>query len=76
MVIAIPMAVDRPARASVAVLTSVAAVAKNPREMAAWGLRVAGLLALGCLPMFIGLAIALPVLGFATWRLYTRLVER
>jgi len=76
MVVAFPMTVDRPARASVAVMTSVAAVAKNPWEMAAWGLRVAGLLALGCLPMFIGLAIALPVLGFATWRLYTRLVER
>jgi uncharacterized membrane protein len=75
MVVAFPMAVDRPVRASVAVMTSVAAVAKNPREMASWGLRAAGLLALGCLPMFIGLAIVLPVLGFATWRLYIRLVE-
>lgn len=75
-VVAVPMAVDRPVRASVAVMTSVAAVANNPWEMASWGLRVAGLLALGCLPMFIGLAVVLPVLGFATWRLYTRLVER
>jgi len=76
MTVAFPMVVDKPVGARVAVMTSLAAAAQNPREMASWGLRVAGLLALGCLPMFIGLAIVLPVLGFATWRLYTRLVER
>ena len=76
MAVAFPMVVDKPVPAWVAVLTSIAAVATNPMEMASWGLRIAGLLALGCLPMFIGLAIVLPVLGFATWRLYTRLVNR
>ncbi|MDB5483593.1 MAG: hypothetical protein JWO83_4646 [Caulobacteraceae bacterium] len=76
MGVAFPMAVDTPVSATLAVMTSVAAVAKNPMEMATWGVRVAALLALGCLPMFIGLAIVLPVLGFATWKLYTRLVQR
>ena len=28
------------------------------------------------LPAFMGLPIVLPVLGYATWHLYTRLVER
>jgi uncharacterized membrane protein len=76
MTVAFPMVVDKAVGARVAVMTSLVAAAGNPREMVSWGVRVAGLLALGCLPMFIGLAIVLPVLGFATWRLYTRLVQR
>lgn len=71
-----PMVVDKPVGVDVAVETSIRAVAANPRVMASWGLRVAGLLVLGCLPAFIGLAVVLPVLGYATWHLYTRLVER
>jgi uncharacterized membrane protein len=38
--------------------------------------RVAVLLILGALPLFMGLAVVLPVLGYATWHLYTRMVER
>jgi len=75
-VVSFPMMVDKPVDADVAVSTSVRAVMENPKVMAWWGLRVAALLALGCLPGFVGLAIVLPVLGYATWHLYTRLVER
>jgi len=42
--------------------------------MAAWGLVVAVLLALGSVPFFVGLAVAMPVLGHATWHLYRRVV--
>jgi len=75
-VVSFPMVVDKPVDADVAVSTSVRAVMENPKVMALWGLRVAALLALGCLPGFVGLAIVLPLLGYATWHLYTRLVER
>jgi uncharacterized membrane protein len=75
-VVSFPMMVDKPVDADVAVMTSLRAVMENPKVMALWGLRVAALLALGCLPGFVGLAIVLPVLGYATWHLYTRLVER
>jgi uncharacterized membrane protein len=75
-VVSFPMVVDKPVDAGTAVMTSVRAVTENPGVMASWGLRVAALLALGCLPGFVGLAVALPVLGYATWHLYTRLVER
>ena len=74
--ISFPMVVDGGADPVSAVLTSVHAVRANPRATVSWGLRVAGLLVLGCLPAFMGLAIVLPVLGYATWRLYTRLVVR
>ena len=71
-----PMVVDKPVDALAAVQTSVAAVAKNPLTMIRWGLTVAVILALGALPLFVGLAVALPVLGYATWHLYTRVVAR
>jgi uncharacterized membrane protein len=42
--------------------------------MAAWGLIVAALLTIGTLVMLVGLAVVLPVLGYATWHLYTRII--
>jgi uncharacterized membrane protein len=75
-VVSFPLVVDKPVDAGTAVMTSVHAVMQNRAVMASWGLRVAGLLVLGSLPGFVGLAIVLPVLGYATWHLYTRLVER
>ena len=50
------------------------AVMANPVPMAAWGLTVAVLLVAGALPLLIGLAVVLPVLGHATWHLYRRVV--
>jgi uncharacterized membrane protein len=73
--VSFPMVVDG-ADPWTAVMTSYRAVRANPAATISWGLRVAGLLALGCLPAFIGLAVVLPVLGYATWHLYTRLVDR
>ena len=75
-VVSFPMVIDRPVAASTAVATSIRAVRANPAVIASWGVRVAFLLALGSLPLFVGLAVVLPVLGYATWHLYTRLVER
>jgi uncharacterized membrane protein len=44
--------------------------------MIRWGLIVLGLLVLGSIPLFVGLAFVLPWLGYSTWHLYTRLVDR
>ena len=57
-------------RRPVAVMTSVRVALENPGVIAAWGLVVAGLLALGILPFLVGLIVVLPVLGHATWHLY------
>jgi hypothetical protein len=43
--------------------------------MAIWGLIVGGLLVIGSLPFFVGLAVVVPVLGHATWHLYRKVVE-
>ena len=50
-------------------------VAENPQVMVTWGLIVAALLVLGSLPLFLGLAVVVPVLGHATWHLYRAAVE-
>ncbi len=59
-----------------AVLTSLAVFRRSPAATLRWGLMVALLLVLGALPLFVGLIVALPVLGYATWHLYTRAVVR
>ena len=74
-VVSFPLLVDRDVGAVVALQTSVRAVAENPVTMAAWGLLVGVLLAIGSLPFFIGLAVVLPVLAHATWHLYRKVVE-
>jgi len=74
-VVSFPLMLDRHATAIDAVRTSLEAVRMNPLPMAAWGLIVAALLAVGSLPAFIGLCVVLPLLGHASWHLYRKLVE-
>ena len=75
-VVSLPMLVDRDISAGVAIATSVRAVRANKAVMLRWGATVVVLLVLGSLPLFMGLAVVLPWLGYATWHLYTRLVDR
>ena len=58
-----------------AIATSVKAIYRNPLAMIGWGLIVAAGLVVGSLPLFIGLAVVMPMLGHATWHLYRRVVE-
>jgi uncharacterized membrane protein len=74
-VVSFPLLLDRDVGAAVALLTSVRVVLANPLTMALWGLIVAALLVIGSLPMFIGLAVTLPLLGHATWHVYRKAVE-
>jgi uncharacterized membrane protein len=69
-VISFPLLLDRNVTLPVAILTSVQVTRENPVVMAIWGLIVAGGLALGILPVLLGLVIVLPVLGHATWHLF------
>jgi len=74
-VVAFPLLLDRHVGIATAMATSLVAVAKNPLTMAIWGLIVATALVLGALPLLIGLAVVIPVLGHATWHLYRAVVE-
>ena len=74
-VVSFPLLLDRDVDVPVAILTSVRAVLTNPFTMAQWGLIVASILAIGFLLLFIGLAVAVPILGHSTWHLYRKVVE-
>src|SRR5215467_576521 len=73
-VVSFPLLLDREVGAAVALLTSARVVLANPLTMALWGLIVVALLVIGSLPLFIGLAVTLPLLGHATWHLYRKAV--
>ncbi|WP_419910825.1 DUF2189 domain-containing protein [Hoeflea sp.] len=73
-VIAFPLLLDRDVGAYSAIETSVRAVAANPVQMILWGLIVAITLLIGSIPLLVGLAIVMPVLGHATWHLYRKVV--
>ncbi len=75
-VVSFPLLLDRDVGVTTAVQTSIRAVLANPVTMAIWGLIVAGALLIGSLPLFVGLAVVLPVLGHSTWHLYRKVVER
>ncbi|MDE2005291.1 MAG: DUF2189 domain-containing protein [Rhodospirillales bacterium] len=73
-VISFPMMVDRQVGVELAVRTSFEAVRANKAVFAGWGIVVAATLLAGSVPFLIGLAVAIPVLGHATWHLYRRAV--
>jgi len=73
-VVSLPMLLDREVTPAEAVRTSLAAFRANPVTLILWGIIVAMTLAVGMALLFVGLAVALPVLGHATWHLYRRLV--
>jgi uncharacterized membrane protein len=66
---------DRNVGVGVAIVTSLRTILRNPVAMVVWGIFVAGLLLLGSLPLFLGLAVVVPVLGHSTWHLYRALIE-
>lgn len=75
-VVSFPLLLDRDVGIITALETSVQAVLRNPIAMIQWGLIVAALLVIGSIPLFVGLAVVVPVLGHATWHLYRKLVAR
>ena len=75
-VVSFPLMLDRDVGLVPAIVASFETSRQNLRAVALWGLIVAAAIALGSIPLFIGLAVVMPVLGHATWRLYRRAIER
>jgi uncharacterized membrane protein len=74
-VISVPMLVERKVDFLTAIISSLKTVKHNGPVMLAWAAIIAILLALAMIPAFLGLFIALPVLGHATWHLYRRVTR-
>jgi uncharacterized membrane protein len=73
--VSFPLLLDRKVGVARAMLTSIRAVLINPVVMAAWACFIALALVIGSLPLFLGLAMVMPVLGHSSWHLYRKLVE-
>lgn len=74
-VLGLPLLLDREIDVVTAMVTSVRCVLENPAPMLGFGLLAGGVMVVGMLPYFLGLFVALPVLGHATWRLYRKAVR-
>jgi uncharacterized membrane protein len=74
-VVSFPMVIHRDVSARMAIRTSIKAVQENTNTMVMWGVMVVILLGVGSIPLFVGLAVVMPVLGHATWHLYRKVVE-
>ncbi len=73
--ISLPMIVDRNASPVHAMATSVKAVAKNWRVMIGWAAMIALVTGFGIATFFVGLVIALPLVGHASWHAYKAMVD-
>lgn len=73
-VMSLPLLVERKVDFLTAIIASFKVVRCNGAVMLGWAALIAGLLFAAMLPGFLGLVIALPVLGHATWHLYARAV--
>lgn len=73
-VISLPLLVDRRHDFLTAIIASLRVVRRNFVVMLGWAALIAALLFVAMLPGFLGLLVALPVLGHATWHLYLRAV--
>lgn len=69
-VLALPMLLDREVDFMTAMIDSIAYVMAHPRPMLTWGSGIAIVTFLAMLPWFLGLFLALPLLGHASWHLY------
>ncbi len=73
-VVSIPLLLHRHVGVRVAIATSLELTRKNPVTVAAWGFILAACLIVAMIPLFLGLIIAFPILGHATWHLYRRAI--
>jgi uncharacterized membrane protein len=73
--VSIPMLIDRDVGVITAVATSFVAVRHNWRAMALWAALIVIFTGLGFAVFYVGLAVALPLLGHASWHCYKDVVE-
>jgi uncharacterized membrane protein len=73
-VVSVPMMMDRDTDGIVAVLTSLKAFGGSVPAMILWGLIITVVIGTGFALWFVGLIVAVPVIGHATWHAYRDLV--
>jgi uncharacterized membrane protein len=74
--ITVPMLIDRPIDGFTAMRTSIRAVTRNWIPMLLWAALLVAIVGAGLLTFYVGLFIAVPLVGHATWHAYRDLVPR
>lgn len=75
-VVSMPMLLDRTTDSITAAITSFRACLTFPKVMALWAGIIALSISLSMLPALLGLLVAAPVIGHASWHAYRGIVER
>jgi len=73
--LSIPLLLDRDVPVLVAIATSVVAVRENWLVMLGWAATIVLLVGVGLASFFLGLAITLPLVAYATWHAYRGVIE-
>ncbi|MGB0696595.1 MAG: DUF2189 domain-containing protein [Rhodospirillaceae bacterium] len=74
--IAFPMMLDRPQSTTIdGMVTSFRAVLRNPGPMLLWAALIVVMTFAGIMTLFIGLAVALPLIAHASWHAYRELTQ-
>lgn len=73
-VVSVPMMLDRGTDTVVAALTSVRALFANPLPLLLWAVLIVLVVGAGFATLFVGLIVAVPLIGHATWHAYRDLV--
>ncbi|MEQ1647926.1 MAG: DUF2189 domain-containing protein [Hyphomicrobiaceae bacterium] len=68
--VSVPMLLDRRIDLHTACSASLKATLRNPRPMALWASLIVVMMAAGFVTLFIGLVVAFPLIGHATWHAY------
>jgi uncharacterized membrane protein len=74
-VVSVPLMLDRDTDTIVAALTSVRAFFANPGPLLLWAVLIALAVAAGFATLIFGLAVAVPIIGHATWHAYRALLR-
>jgi uncharacterized membrane protein len=74
-VISVPMLMDRQVDLMAAIQTSIHAVRLNWQAMTLWASLIVMFIGIGIFTFFIGLIVAMPLVGHATWHAYKDLVQ-
>lgn len=74
-VMSLPLLVDREVDFITAMIVSLAAMRSNGPILLVWAVIISAILLVALVPIFLGLLLALPLLGHATWHLYRRTVS-
>jgi uncharacterized membrane protein len=73
--ISVPLLMVKQTDAVTAISASLKTVEANPKPMALWAALIAGFMALGLLTLGVGLVLAFPLVGHATWHAFRALID-